>query len=96
MRLTSLFLLRYAWYFLTKLKASLEEGSAALNNQSRPVQTLNMTLLPNLSSNIRQTRQTQFLGILRTQPCQDGPRQHFRCAGQRVAKLTERQLECQR
>ena len=56
MRLTTLFLLRHAWYLLTKLKASLEEGSAALNNQSRPVQTLNMTLLPNLSSNIRQTR----------------------------------------
>jgi len=55
-RSTTLFLLRHAWYFLTKLKASFEEGSAALNNQSRPVQTLNMTLLPNLSSNIRQTR----------------------------------------
>ena len=38
--LLSLFLLRYAWYLLTKLKASFEEGSAALNQQSRPFRTL--------------------------------------------------------
>jgi hypothetical protein len=30
-RFTTLFLLRHAWYFLTKMKALFEEGGAALN-----------------------------------------------------------------
>ena len=57
------------------------------------VQTQLGTMLPNLSSTVRQSRQTHVSGDLRTRTFQVRSLQHFRCAGQRDAKSSECQLD---